>query len=111
MDFFSRGQIGFFSGGDFLELQDLDNPAYSSSSENSSDMSISLDECFDSMAFLQDLEDPILEQNDVGSLVCAGGSNSGSDEFFKTTGSVPNSASGSRTRNQGQKACLGGSKG
>ena len=63
----------FFSGGDFLELRDLDNPASSSSSENSSAMSIASDECFDSMAFLQDLEDQILEQNDAGKKlnVCA----------------------------------------
>ena len=55
----------FFAGGDFLELQDLDNPASSSSSENSSVVSISSDECFDSMAFLQDLDDQTLEQNDA----------------------------------------------
>lgn len=65
-EFNLRDQIGFFSGGNFIELQDLDNPASSSSSENSSVMSISSDECFDSMAFLQDLEDQIVEQNDAG---------------------------------------------
>ena len=76
MDFFSRG---FFSGGDFLELRDLDNPASSSSSENSSAMSIASDECFDSMAFLQDLEDQILEQNDAGKKLNVSASNK-SDE-------------------------------
>ncbi|XVE94761.1 hypothetical protein REPUB_Repub02eG0036900 [Reevesia pubescens] len=121
MDWFSRGQIDFYSGGDFLELQDLENPASSSSSENSSAVSISSDECFDSMALLQDLEDPILEQNDaskklnvsasnrldevvivpvtLGSLVSVEGSNSGGDELFRTIGSVPNSASGKRDLN------------
>ncbi|XVF36150.1 hypothetical protein REPUB_Repub19eG0033700 [Reevesia pubescens] len=83
MDFFSRGQMDFFS---------------------------------------RDLEDPILEQNDAGkklnvsasnkadevlivpaaleSLVSVDGSHySRSDEFFKPTGTVPNSASGSRDLN------------
>ncbi|XWS24324.1 hypothetical protein CRYUN_Cryun28dG0091600 [Craigia yunnanensis] len=129
MDFFSS----FFSGGDFLELQDLDSPASSSSSENSSAASILSDECFDSMAFLQDLEDPILEQNDagkklnvsasnkseevvivpatLGSLVSVEGSNSGSDEFFKTTSSVPNAASGSRNQNKVTKHAEGDQRG
>ncbi|XWS21095.1 hypothetical protein CRYUN_Cryun30bG0025900 [Craigia yunnanensis] len=121
MDFFSRGQTDFFSGGNFLELQDLDNPASSSSSENSSAVSLSSDECFDAIA-LQDLEDQILEQNDagkklnvsasnksdevvivpatLGSLVSVEGSNFGSDEFFKTAGSVTIPASGSRDLNK-----------
>ncbi|XVF73698.1 hypothetical protein PTKIN_Ptkin13bG0003400 [Pterospermum kingtungense] len=100
MEFFSRGQIDFFSGGDFMELMDLDNPVSSSSAE-----SISSDECFDSMAFLQDLDNQILGQNDAsrklnvsvpnkskevlmvpatsGSLVSIEGSNWDSDEFFE----------------------------
>ncbi|XVF63915.1 hypothetical protein PTKIN_Ptkin09bG0124800 [Pterospermum kingtungense] len=120
-DCFLRSEIGFLSGDDYLELLDLDNPASSSSSENSSIISISSDECFDSMAFLQDLEDPILEQNDaskklnvsaskkpdevvvvpatLGSLVSVGGNNSGSHEFFETAGYVTSSASGSRDLN------------
>ncbi|KAE8100552.1 hypothetical protein FH972_018439 [Carpinus fangiana] len=62
------------SGGDFLELLDLDdplspyldNPALSSSSsENSSCLSISSGECFDSLALLQDLE-PENSQKDAG---------------------------------------------
>ncbi|XWS25723.1 hypothetical protein CRYUN_Cryun27aG0092200 [Craigia yunnanensis] len=127
MDFFFSG------GGDFLELQDLDNPASSSSSENSSAVSISSDECFDSMAFLQDLEDQILEQNDaskklnvsasnkldevvivpvtLGSLVRVEGSNSGSDEFFKTAGSATISASGSRDLNKVAKHAKGDQRG
>ncbi|XP_022771083.1 NAC domain-containing protein 79-like isoform X2 [Durio zibethinus] len=102
MDIFSRGQMDSFSSGDFLELQDLDSPASSSSSENSNAVGISWDECFDPMAFLQDLEDPILEKEDtgkrlnvsasnksdevvivpatLGSVVSLKGSNSGSDE-------------------------------
>ncbi|XP_022768889.1 uncharacterized protein LOC111312677 isoform X2 [Durio zibethinus] len=119
LDFFSRPDL--FSGGNFIELKDLDNPASSSSSENSSAMSISSDECFDSMAFLQDLEDQNVEQNDagrrlnvsapnksddvvivsatLGSLVRVEGSNSTRNEFCKTAGSVPVSASGSKDRN------------
>ncbi|XP_022772163.1 uncharacterized protein LOC111314813 [Durio zibethinus] len=58
-------EIDIFSGGDFLELRDLDNPASSSSSRNSSAGSTSSNECFDSIALLQDLEDPISEQNDA----------------------------------------------
>lgn len=46
-----------FSRGDYLELQDLDNPASrSSSSDNSSCMTMSSDEYFDSIALLRDLE-------------------------------------------------------
>ncbi|MBA0691610.1 hypothetical protein Goari_009230, partial [Gossypium aridum] len=48
--------IGFFAGGNFLELKDLDNPASpSSSSDNSSAISI-----------LQELDEQILEQKDSG---------------------------------------------
>ncbi|KAK9028813.1 hypothetical protein V6N11_025952 [Hibiscus sabdariffa] len=121
MDFFSGAKVDFFSGGDFLELKDLDNPASSSSSEDSSAMSISSDECFDSMAFLQDLDqDQVFEHNETGkklnvsasnrleevvvpatsgSLVSIQGSNSGCYEFFRTTGVMPNSACGSRNLN------------
>ncbi|GMJ15386.1 hypothetical protein HRI_005207800 [Hibiscus trionum] len=121
MDFFSGDKIDFFLGGDFLELKDLDNPASSSSSENSSAVSISSDECFDSMAFLQDLDqDQVFEHNvtgkklsvsasnrldevvvpaTLGSLVSIQGSNSGCDEFFRTTAFMPNSACGSRNLN------------
>ncbi|KAK8642459.1 hypothetical protein V6N13_011801 [Hibiscus sabdariffa] len=68
MDLLSRGYTDFFAGDDYLELMDLDNPASpSSSSENSSAaMSISSGECFDSLAILQELEEPIFEQNDSG---------------------------------------------
>lgn len=60
-----------YSGDDFLELLDLDdpvspyldNPALSSS--NSSCLSISSGECFDSLALLQDLE-PENSQKDAG---------------------------------------------
>ncbi|KAI3440310.1 NAC domain-containing protein [Psidium guajava] len=42
---------------DFLELQDLDNPqSPSSSSDNSSCVTMSSNECFDSLALLQDIE-------------------------------------------------------
>ncbi|XP_052487611.1 NAC domain-containing protein 22 isoform X1 [Gossypium raimondii] len=101
--------IGFFAGGNFLELKDLDNPASpSSSSDNSSAISISSGECFDSLAILQELDEQILEQKDsgkkldvlagdkpneldmvpatLGCLVSVEGSNSSSedDESFKT---------------------------
>ncbi|MBA0565862.1 hypothetical protein Golob_010717, partial [Gossypium lobatum] len=102
--------IGFFAGGNFLELKDLDNPASpSSSSDNSSAISISSGECFDSLAILQELDEQILEQKDsgqkldvlagdkpneldmvpatlAGCLVSVEGSNSSSegDESFKT---------------------------
>ncbi|XVE69934.1 hypothetical protein DITRI_Ditri10aG0031300 [Diplodiscus trichospermus] len=117
MDFFSGGQIDFSSGDDYLELLDLINPASSSSSENSSAPSISSDECFDSMAFLQDLEEPILEQSNADRklnvsasnkldevvmvpatlepLVSVEGSKSCSHEFLKPTGAATTSASGS----------------
>lgn len=64
----SRGyDIDFFAGGNFMELKDLDNPASpSSSSDNSSAISISSDECFDSLAILQELDEPILEHKDSG---------------------------------------------
>ncbi|KAK8646533.1 hypothetical protein V6N13_120317 [Hibiscus sabdariffa] len=106
MDLLSRGYTDFFAGDDYLELMDLDNPASpSSSSENSSAaMSISSGECFDSLAILQELEEPVFEQNDSGkklnvfaankpdeflmapaAIVGVEGSNSSSDdESFKT---------------------------
>ncbi|PPD67187.1 hypothetical protein GOBAR_DD35938 [Gossypium barbadense] len=93
----------------FLELKDLDNPTSpSSSSDNSSAISISSGECFDSLAILQELDEQILEQKDsgkkldvlagdkpneldmvpatLGCLVSVEGSNSSSegDESFKT---------------------------
>ncbi|KAK6245368.1 hypothetical protein SCA6_008458 [Theobroma cacao] len=110
-------EMDSFSGGvGFLELDDLNSPASpSSSSDNSSAMSLSSGECFDAMALLQDLEDPVIEQKDegkklnvsaskkldevvivpptLGSVVSVEGSNSGSDESFKTAGSAPVSAS------------------
>lgn len=43
-------------GGDFLELWDLVPPGSPSSSDNSSCVTMSSDECFDSLALLQDLE-------------------------------------------------------
>lgn len=50
-------EIDCFSRGDYLELLDLDNPASrSSSSDNSSCMTMSSDEYFDSIALLRDLE-------------------------------------------------------
>ncbi|WCJ35290.1 hypothetical protein M5689_016554 [Euphorbia peplus] len=50
----------YFSRGDYLELLDLDNPASpSSSSDNSSCVSMSSDECFDSLALLQELDSEI----------------------------------------------------
>lgn len=61
-------EMDSFSGGvGFLELDDLNSPASpSSSSDNSSAMSLSSGECFDAMALLQDLEDPVIEQKDEG---------------------------------------------
>ncbi|CAK9155464.1 unnamed protein product [Ilex paraguariensis] len=45
-------------GGDYLELHDLANPnSPSSSSDNSSCLSLTSEECFDTLALLQDLED------------------------------------------------------
>ncbi|KAE8713413.1 hypothetical protein F3Y22_tig00110210pilonHSYRG00079 [Hibiscus syriacus] len=133
MDFFSGAKIDFFSGGDFLELKDLENAASSSSSENSSAVSISSDECFDSMAFLQDLDqDQVFERNDtvkkpnvsasnrldegvivpatLGTLVSIPGSNSGSEEFFKTTGFMSNSSCGSRNLNNKVTKCAKGNR-
>lgn len=47
----------YVSRGDFLELLDLDNPASpSSSSDNSSCLTMSSDEYFDSWALLQEVE-------------------------------------------------------
>ncbi|KAG2663895.1 hypothetical protein I3843_16G055600 [Carya illinoinensis] len=57
-------EVGYLSEGDYMELLDLDNPASpSSSSENSSCVTMSSGECFDSLALLQDLGD---SQKDVG---------------------------------------------
>lgn len=59
----------YISRGDYLELMDLDIPSSPSSSENSSCMTFSSDECFDSLAFLQDLEpeiDQVLDQRNTG---------------------------------------------
>ncbi|GKV04787.1 hypothetical protein SLEP1_g16897 [Rubroshorea leprosula] len=53
---------------DYLELLDLDDPASPSSSENSSCVTMSSDECFDSLALLQELEpetDQVLEQRNA----------------------------------------------
>ncbi|KAK6938786.1 NAC domain [Dillenia turbinata] len=53
----------FISSGNYLELRDLDDPGSpSSSSENSSCLSMSSDEYFDSLALLKDLE-PKSSQN------------------------------------------------
>ncbi|CAK7347675.1 unnamed protein product [Dovyalis caffra] len=50
-------EIDYLSRGDYLELLDLDNPASpSSSSDNSSCLTMSSDEYFDSIALLRDLE-------------------------------------------------------
>lgn len=50
-------EIDYFSRGDYLELLDFTTPAsHSSSSDNSSRMSMSSDEYFDSLALLRDLE-------------------------------------------------------
>ncbi|XVE55998.1 hypothetical protein DITRI_Ditri03aG0202100 [Diplodiscus trichospermus] len=95
MDLFSRGQTDLFSDGNFLELQDLDNPASSSNSENSSAVSFSSDECFDPIAFLQDLEDHILEQNDAGKKLNVSASNK-PDEVVIVPATL---ASGSRKQN------------
>ncbi|MBA0867834.1 hypothetical protein Goshw_004746 [Gossypium schwendimanii] len=115
MDCFTDAHIDSFSRGDFLEMNDLVNHVSSSSSGNSSAPSMSSDECFDSMAFLQDLDqDLVLEQNDMGkklnvsasnrldevvlvpaalgSVVSIEGNDSSSNELLKTTSSVPNSA-------------------
>ncbi|XP_021285388.1 uncharacterized protein LOC110417385 [Herrania umbratica] len=116
MDSFPGGQIDEFLRENFLELDDLDSPASpSSSSDNSSALSLSSGECFDAVALLQDIEDQVIEQKEegkklnvtasnkldevvivpatLGSVVSVEESNSGSDESFKTTGSVPISAS------------------
>lgn len=56
-------EIDYFSDGDFLELRDLADPVSpSSSSDNSSCLSQTSDECFDSLALLRDLE----SHKDVG---------------------------------------------
>ncbi|GMI96786.1 hypothetical protein HRI_003347900 [Hibiscus trionum] len=102
-----------FSGGDFLELKDLDNPASSSSSDNSSAASISSDECFDSMAFLQDLDrDQVLEHNDTGKKLNVSASNRVEEVVIvpATLGSLvsiegSNSAYGSRNLNNKVTKC------
>ncbi|OMO75025.1 hypothetical protein COLO4_26369 [Corchorus olitorius] len=111
LGYFSREQLEYFSrSGDFLEMKDLiDNRASpSSSSENSSAMSVSSDNFSDAI-HLEDLDDPIVEQNDASrrlnvsaakkpdevvvipatleSLVSVDGSNSDSDAFLETAGS------------------------
>ncbi|KAF3446278.1 hypothetical protein FNV43_RR11457 [Rhamnella rubrinervis] len=61
-------EIDCLSRGDYLELLDLDNPASPSSSSDSSCLTMSSDECFDSLA-LQDLEtenNNDMVQNDAG---------------------------------------------
>ncbi|XP_012071783.1 NAC domain-containing protein 2 isoform X2 [Jatropha curcas] len=50
-------EIDYFSRGDYLELRDLDTPASrSSTSDNSSCFTMSSDECFDSLALLEEIE-------------------------------------------------------
>lgn len=52
-----RSDMDYISRGDFLEIQDLDTPASSSSSsENSSRVSFTSDEYFDPMALLRDID-------------------------------------------------------
>ncbi|PON36470.1 NAC domain containing protein [Parasponia andersonii] len=49
-------EIDDLSGGDYLELLDLQNPASPSSSSDSSCVTMSSDECFDVLDLLRDLE-------------------------------------------------------
>ena len=49
-------EIDYLSGGDFLELRDLQNPASPSSSSDSSCLTMSSDECFDALELSQDLK-------------------------------------------------------
>ncbi|XP_050365190.1 NAC transcription factor 32-like [Argentina anserina] len=49
-------EIDFPFGDDYIELLDLDRPASFSSSSNSSCLTMSSDECFDSLALLEELE-------------------------------------------------------
>ncbi|EEF52531.1 conserved hypothetical protein [Ricinus communis] len=53
----NQPEIDYFPRGDYLELLDLDNPASpSSSSDNSSCLTMSSDEYFDSLALLRELD-------------------------------------------------------
>ncbi|XP_031254813.1 NAC domain-containing protein 26-like [Pistacia vera] len=116
-------EISYLSEGDYLELCDLDYPVSpSSSSENSSCMTMSSDEYFDSLALLQELEtknsDDIVQEN-AGykysfstshkpnkvvmfpeSLVSIERSKSTSGEIFKSDSSVPDSAMASKNLDQ-----------
>ncbi|ONI32747.1 hypothetical protein PRUPE_1G383200 [Prunus persica] len=49
-------EIDYVSRGDYLELLDLDTPASFSFSSDSSCLTMSSDECFDSLALLEELE-------------------------------------------------------
>lgn len=49
-------EIDYVSRGDYMELLDLDTPVSPSSSSDSSCVTMSSNECFDSLALLQDLE-------------------------------------------------------
>lgn len=49
-------EIDFPFGDDYIELLDLDRPVSFSSSSNSSCLTMSSDECFDSLALLEELE-------------------------------------------------------
>lgn len=57
-------EIDFLSGDDYIELLDLDKPASFSSSSDSSCLTMSSDECFDSLALLEELE-PKIRQDQV----------------------------------------------
>ncbi|KAF5468421.1 hypothetical protein F2P56_012573 [Juglans regia] len=103
---------------DGLGLWELDNPALSSSSENSGCTSMSSDAYFDSEAFLKILEEPVKNQEDVdfklsvsasakadegfislptsGSLVRSGRKTLAPEEIIKTDCSIPKSAARGR---------------
>ncbi|VVA11569.1 PREDICTED: NAC [Prunus dulcis] len=62
-------EIDYVSRGDYLELLDLDTPASFSFSSDSSCLTMSSDECFDSLALLEELEpknSPYLVNNNAG---------------------------------------------
>ncbi|XP_062024366.1 NAC domain-containing protein 71-like [Rosa rugosa] len=56
IEFMPETEIDFPFGDDYIELLDLDRPASFSSSSDSSCLTISSDECFDSLALLEELE-------------------------------------------------------
>ncbi|XP_042493821.1 NAC domain-containing protein 83-like [Macadamia integrifolia] len=76
-----------FSAGDFIELLDLVNPESPSSSENSSCLTMSSDEYFDSLALLRDIEAENTQKNQTNSTFCVSTSHGPKQLVLKPTSS------------------------